>query len=581
MALFPNVIKRWIPRTRVGLAAVIVLACAAYQQEICGAQSHIYPPSHKEIEQADQGAAGTTFIPLDSWMYDAAARLYAKGYLPTAYLGFRPWTRASLAHMLVLSAPDFQRGLEADDEASDIYARLTEELHPEIIGDHSSQMLGESVYFRARQIEGDPLNDGFHAGQSIVNDYGRTYQPGFNSLVGYSALARAWRTAVYFRGEYLHVPSGTGYSYQVASYLSAQDGIPLLPAFTVPYGQIVEVNRFRVVEAEASLLLGNNQIAFGKNDAWLGPAMGGSFAISNNAESIYSFQINRTDPLYIPGLSRIAGLFRYSFEVGSLKWHSSPNDPWIHAEKISFKPTSDLEFGFTRLVIWGGKGHVPITAGTFLRSFFSGSGVTPAVKMSSQDPGARFSIFDFQWRIPWHANLASIYTDSLVHDDVSPIANPARAAFRSGILITRLPKLPRWDLRLEGAYTDIHDRNSYAGVFFMTEYIQKQGTTNRGMLFGDPIGREAKGGQAWLTYHPRPDEYLQFEYRNAKVADDFVPYGTTQQNGGVNFVWRPFRFIETRASVHAEIWRAPFIASGVQKDANVTFQLTYYPHHEP
>ncbi len=575
--------EKWlrILRTRLGLAAALILVSSGLKARVCRAQDDMDAPSHKEVEEADKGTEGTTFIPLDSWMYNAAERLYAKGYLPTAYLGLRPWTRLSLAHMLRLSASDLLRAAQADDEVGEIYSSLSEELHPELSDDHSRQVHPESVYFRGRHIEGNPLNDSFHAGQSIVNDYGRTYQPGFNSLAGYSARSRFWRSAVYFRGEYLHVPAGNGYSLPVATYLSNQDGISLLPAFTTPYGPIAEVNRFRVVEAEASLTLANHQIAFGKNDAWLGPAHGGSFGMTNNAESMYSFQINRTDPLYIPLLSRFVGLFRYTFQVGSLKWHSSPNDPWMHNEKISFKPTPALEFGFTRTVIWGGKDHVPITVGTFLRSFFSAAGVQPAVKMSRQDPGARFSTFDFQWRIPWQGNLVSVYTDSLVHDNVSPIANPPRAAFRSGILITRLPDLPRWDLRLEGAFTDLNDPNSYAGVFLMTEFIQKQGLTNRGILFSDSIGREGKGGQAWLTYHRRPEEWLQFDFRTAKVANDFVPDGTTQQNGGINLVWRPIRSIETRASLHAEIWRAPFLASGLQKDANLAFQVTYYPHGEP
>ena len=34
-------------------------------------------------------------------------------------------------------------------------------------------------------------------------------------------------------------------------------------------------------------------------------------AYSNNAENIYSFRINRVEPLHIPGLSYITGPFRY------------------------------------------------------------------------------------------------------------------------------------------------------------------------------------------------------------------------------------------------------------------------------
>ena len=81
---------------------------------------------------------------------------------------------------------------------------------------------------------------------------------------------------------------------------------------------------------------------------------------SNNAENIYSFRINRIEPLNVPLLSKLTGPFRYEFLVGPLKGHIYPIDPWVHVEKVSFRPTANVELGFERTVIWGGKGHEPI-----------------------------------------------------------------------------------------------------------------------------------------------------------------------------------------------------------------------------
>jgi len=50
-------------------------------------------------------------------------------------------------------------------------------------------------------------------------------------------------------------------------------------------------------------------ISFGKQDDWLGPGLGSGMAYSNNAENIYSFRINRIEPLTIPLLSRLTGPF--------------------------------------------------------------------------------------------------------------------------------------------------------------------------------------------------------------------------------------------------------------------------------
>jgi hypothetical protein len=144
------------------------------------------------------------------------------------------------------------------------------------------------------------------------------------------------------------------------------------------------------MEAYVSAHLLNHEISFGKQDNWLGPGLGGGMAYSNNAENIYSFRINRVEPLEIPLLSKLTGPFRYDFLVGKLRGHTfmpnpayvaspepnlpnviNPGDPWVHIEKISFRPTENLEFGFERTAIWGGKGHGPITFRTFAKSFIS------------------------------------------------------------------------------------------------------------------------------------------------------------------------------------------------------------------
>ncbi len=46
----------------------------------------------------------------------------------------------------------------------------------------------------------------------------------------------------------------------------------------------------------------------------------------------------------------------------------------------------------------------------------------------------------------------------------------------------------------------------------------------------DWVGRQGKGGQAWLTYHLSPREDIQFMYRNAKASAQFIPGGTTQND---------------------------------------------------
>ena len=219
-----------------------------------------------------------------------------------------------------------------------------------------------------------------------------------------------------------------------------------------------------------------------------------------------------------------------------------------------------------------------MTLGTFFRSFFSPAGVQPSVKISRQDPGARFSTFDFSYRIPAWGNLLTTYADSFVHDNVFPISNPRRAAVRTGLLISRLPRAPRLDLRVEGAYTDVNDPQSVGGSFLFAEVVYGDAYTNRGFLLGDPLGREDKGGNAWLTFHRSAREDFQLEYRRVKAAKDFVPGGTTQQDFTLNGRFRPLERLEVKGSVQAEVTRAPLIAPPqTRQPFGATVQLTWFP----
>ena len=130
-------------------------------------------------------------------------------------------------------------------------------------------------------------------------------------------------------------------------------------------------------------------------DNWYGPGVGGGMAWSNNAENLWTFRVNRVEPLYIPYISRIAGLIRYDFFVGPLKGHNDPVSPWAHAEKISFKPTPNVEIGFQRTVIWGGIGHEPVTFGTFWRSFYSISDTAGGEKVFNQGSRGPFQRLRF------------------------------------------------------------------------------------------------------------------------------------------------------------------------------------------
>jgi hypothetical protein len=532
---------------------------------------------------------GSTYVPMDSWIYPELDRLHSLGFLDTAFLGLRPWTRLSIAHMLEESADAIDNS--DDEQAKEIYLAVLREVQPDI--DNFTTVIHpsgeiESVYQDFRGIDGTVLRDSFHLGQSIIDDYGRPDEGGFNNYTGFSVRAEAGRFSFFYRGEYQHAPDAVGYSPALAQYLSVDiDHIPIasnLNQPTIPEGPIPVANNARVMEAALSYHLLGHEVSFGKSDHWLGPDRGASMLWSDNAQDIYQFQIDRVEPLRIPLLSRLTGPFRYDFSVGSLKGHTDPNDPWVHLEKISFKPTRNLEFGFSRMVIWGGKDHEPITLHTFLKSFFSFASPSLAVKNSRNDPGARFGNFDFDYRLPFLRNWVTLYTDSFVHDDISPIDAPRRAAVHPGIYLARFPGLQQLSLRVEGASTDAGPVGSrdVLGEFYYYEGIQKQGPTNEGFLLGDWIGRQSKGGQAWLTYHISAKRDVQFMYRRAKASIKFFPGGTTQNDFQGSVREWVAHDVEIRGLVRYEGWKAPILTYPVltntlRSDTTAEVRITWYP----
>jgi hypothetical protein len=528
------------------------------------------------------------------------------GYIDSVYLGMRPWTRSSVIHMLegvdatIEDAGNF--GVPTTDEAQNIYSALSRFLHY----DSSIQCEAlqgnydfESVYSVGRAISGTPLRDSYHIGSTVINDYGRPYENGFNNYSGASGYATAGRFSLYVRGEFQGAPSAVGYSNALAQQLATMDGttnyytntttyptFPPTPTIqlnrltSIPVGPIPTSTDARFIEAYVAAHFSNHEISFGKQDDWLGPGQGGAFAFSNNAENIYSFRVNRVEPLYIPLLSRITGPFRYDFLVGQLEGHVYPANPWVHVEQVSFRPTVNLEFGFQRTVIWGGEGHVPITVKSFLRSFLSLTAPQGDVKFSRSDPGARFGSFNFSYRLPFLRNWLTLYTDSEVHDDVSPIDAPRRASWRPGFYLSQVPGVPKLDIRAEAVYTDPPITNSNGGYLMYFEVVQREGYTNKGVLFGDWIGREDKGGQAWITYHLSGNEWIQAGVRNQKAAKDFIPGGTTLNDINFQVVKRVGKDFEVNGNFAFEKYKAPIYRPGEQTVTTTTIQLTWYPEQK-
>jgi hypothetical protein len=519
-------------------------------------------------------SAGSPYVELDSWIYPAIERLAALGYIHAEFLGMRPWTRMECARLVQRAGREIDSGHAASSEAARLQQELKKEFRAEmdaLAGGQSRVIRLESVYANLTGIDGMPLNDSYHFGQTIINNYGRPYQEGFNSWDGFSGYATASRFTVYVRGEYQYAPAAPAYSLPVREAIAAADNNPLLPATPVP-----TTNQFRLLDTYVSANVANWDLAFGKQSLWWGPGDDSALLFSDNAAPIYMARASRVAPFRLPWIFRWLGPMKLDLFFGQLSGNAYPPRPMIHGEKVSFKPTDNLELGFSRTTEFGGVGRA-LTAGAIFNSYFSFS--SSVGYSAPQNPGKRTGGFDFNYKVPYVRNWLTVYAEALSADDPSPLDAPRRAAVNSGIYLPRLPGVPKLDLRVEGAYTNTPaaDPRPIGGEFVYWEQFYHDLYTNDGNLIGSWIGRQGQGLRAQSTYWFSPRNSVQFGYRHAKVASDFIPGGETLNDGSVKVDWWIRHDVSVSALVQYEKWLAPILAPSAQTDWTSSVEVTFWP----
>lgn len=529
------------------------------------------------LTHADNGerrkSVGSTYVALDSWVYPVMDRMAALGYMPTQVAGQRPWTRSECARLITEARA--RLASLPDESVHQMYDALAAEVESETNG---GALTLDSIYFRTTGIAGTPLTDGYHFAQTIDNDFGRPYQEGANFVTGASARAHGGPFAFYVRGEYQHAPSAPALSERVRMAIGQADGTPVPPG-----SRFAEVNRFRLLDSYVAVNTFGWQVSFGKQSLWWGPGGGGAMNFSDNAEPITMLRISRTMPFRLPGILGKLGDIRMETFWGRLDGHQFVRyedasgyhmavapfhpHPYIDGEKISFRPTENLEFGASVTTIFSGPG-VPLTARAVLRSYFALGSTTPGAR---SDPGDRRAGFDFRYRIPGLRNWLTLYNDSMADDSISPLESPHHSAMNPGIYISHLPRFPKLDLRVEAANTDV-----LATGFYYWNGKYRSGYTNNGSLMAGWVGRDGTGVKVQSTYWFTPRNTLQVLYRQLHVGSDFLQGGEVKDVGvRARFLLR--QELELSSAAQYEHWHFPLLAAGAQNNFTAALQITYRP----
>lgn len=516
---------------------------------------------------------GPVYVPLDSWVYPALRRLAALGYAPDADTLVLPWTR--------------RQCLTLTDEAQDIASRRSTKL---LAGAVNSEALGliaalrvefasaeqapqmariESIYTRLTDISGAPLRDSYHFGQTLIDDFGRPYEEGVNTVTGLTASGVWNRFSGYLRAEYQQSPASAPYSARVQNFISQMDGIP-----AGNNARPASASGFDPLEMYIGAELGKFDVTIGKQSFWWGPGQDSAFHFSDNAEPIYALRISQNTPILLPGPFRLLGRIRTYFVLGRLLGHEFPRGPWINAQKITLQLTENLELGFTRSAIFGGAGH-PLTADSFFRSFFSTSSTGGTGFGSRNDPGDRRSGFDFRWRLPMLRRYVTLYSDSLADDEPNPLASPRRSAWGPGISIAQVPALPNLELQFETYSTWLYAQDA-GGRFIYWNDQYHDAYTNDKLVLGSWAGRDSRAYVASLDYSLSPRDRITATYRQVKSGGAFLPGGGTQTDISLRVQWqlRPDLSMDTFAQ--GERYDIPILGAP-RKNLAAGLQFTFCP----
>lgn len=530
-------------------------------------------------DQSEQARAtshmGSSFVPLDNWVYDTFDRLAALGYVQSGSLTLRPWTRLECARVL-------HQAHDASGKEDPIAAPMLDALDKEFA--HESNLMDggtnegaqlESVYARFTGIAGTPLRDSFHFAQTLEDDNGRPYGQGPNAIAGFSSRAEAGPLAFYVRGEYQYGSAIPAYNAEAQQAIEAEDGLP--PGSTPTFGT---TNRLRPVEAYVSLNLSNWQLSFGQQTQWWGPGRSTSLVMSNNAEAMPMVLLDRVSPVTLPllgamrtefFLSRVGGTnflrLGPTFTLVGDAAHSLSSQPYIWGAYGSFKPTVNFEFGVGITSMIAGLGR-PLNLQTFLHSLSSSGNGQPV------DPGDRRTEFNFSYRVPGLRNWLTLYADSFAEDEPLPLFYPRRSAMNPGVYLARIPGTRKLDLRVEGVYTNLPGLRHQGFYYFNLHYAD--GYRNYGQLIGSWIGRQGSGGQASSTYWFSARNKATVSYRKMVADKSFLQGGSLEDfSGSITWMLRPG--IELSAMSQYESWKFPLLKPGAQSDVTTSFGIRIYP----
>ncbi len=415
-------------------------------------------------------ASVSASIPLHSPVYDALERLEVLGLLPEAMLATKPLNRLEVARWLV--------GIQASATEDPLVHPLLDELEGEFkpeMDDLRGNANPPPIRYRladpfSLELTGAALeNQTFRFRENHEGDF---YHDGPNAQLE----ADSWATF----GRYL--------------------ALEIKPSVTSREGGTFLV----IKKAALKLTVSNLELEVGRDSVWWGPGDHGDLLVTDNAQPFNLFKLSSAEAFRVPWPLSYLGLWKVTLFLARLEKDRDFPYPKLLGLHFELKPASFLEFGATRVTLFGGQGRPALSLKDFFEIYFG------KPNQSGRHEVDEIASVDLRLRIPRidpFLTPMELYAEVGGEDEAG--YHFTKDAYLMGMYLPDLLHHGTTDFRAEYANNHVADSPNV----WYTHFLYTSGYTYHGQIIGHHMGTDSADLFFRLTHllNPRLRWGLQWE----------------------------------------------------------------------
>ena len=403
-------------------------------------------------------------VPIRHWSYDAIEKLAILNLADIADIGMRPVSRIKMAYM-VKGAIEKSNRYESDFEWEE--QEYLEELLYNLIDEFREELVtigvdvvsvgddGPKRYiFRSPELDVEKIYAKIDSDSRLFeNKEGWKLRDGFNLR----ARLNTWAKFADFFA------------------ISLTPGVRFSPKDTD-----VDMEEGQIRLAHPGL---NMELSAGRTSMWWGPGFHGALLLTDNAFPLDVLTWNNIYPFRLPFILRKIGRFNAQFIVSRLEKNRAVPNVWLNGWRVDYTPWDFLKFGFSHMMMFGGKGVKKLGFSNFWSAsslVFSAAGGGTETENHIISGDIQLFIRRIDRFLPI-ATGAKIYAEWGAEDEAGN--RPIDLASIIGAYFTDVFKVPGFDGKIEFAKLN---------RIWYEHFRYTSGYTHRGSIIGHRIGGDSE-----------------------------------------------------------------------------------------